>query len=66
MEQLVFEFYEPSETEMLAKDFAELKTSCDKVRRAMFARHGDLARMVLDIHQRLEVIERHLCRNSPL
>lgn len=38
--------------------------SAGKVRRCIFARHGELSRMYLDLHQRLEIIERNLCRGE--
>lgn len=36
--------------------------SSEKVRKGLFARHGELAKMYLDINSRLEVIERHICK----
>ena len=38
--------------------------SADKVRKGLFARHGELAKMYLDLHQRLEVIERNICNGK--
>ena len=38
--------------------------SSDKVRKALFARHGELAKMYLEIHSRLEVIERNICHGK--
>jgi len=40
----------------------ETKLSSDKVRKALFARNGELAKMVLDLHQRLEIMERNICK----
>ena len=36
--------------------------SSEKVRKALFARHGELAKMYLEIHCRLEILERHICQ----
>jgi hypothetical protein len=45
------------------KDLAiATKISSDKVRKGLFARHGELAKMYMDIHSRLEVIERNICQ----
>ena len=38
--------------------------SSDKVRKALVARHGELAKMYLEIHSRLEVIERNICHGK--
>lgn len=38
--------------------------SADNVRKALFARHGELAKMYLDLHQRLETIERFICHGK--
>lgn len=40
------------------------KQSSDKVRKALFARHGELAKMYLDLHARLEIIERNICNSK--
>lgn len=61
MAQLDF-FVEYSETELLSMDFEELKKSHDKLRKALFARHGDLARKYCDLQERMDIIERNICR----
>jgi hypothetical protein len=38
--------------------------SAGKVRRGIFARHGELAKMYLELSSRLEVIERNICRGE--
>lgn len=38
--------------------------SATKVRKGIFARHGELAKMYLDLSSRLEIIERNLCRGD--
>lgn len=37
------------------------KGSADKVRKGLYARHNELAKMYLELHQRLDVIERNIC-----
>jgi hypothetical protein len=58
--------------EKILKELAEVKElamstyeSSNKVRKALFARHGELAKMYLDLHNRFEVIERNLCNGKP-
>lgn len=52
---------ELQETKELARLTAE---SAGKVRRGIFARHGELAKMYLDLAQRLEIIERNICNEK--
>jgi hypothetical protein len=59
-----FKTAEESEIEALRKQIAAVKASSDKVRRGMFARHGDLTKIVLDLQERLAVIERNICRGK--
>jgi|CXWK01.1.fsa_nt_gi hypothetical protein len=40
------------------------KESSDKVRKALFARHGELAKLYLDLHHRFEIIEKNLCHDK--
>lgn len=40
------------------------KESSDKVRKALFARHGELAKIAMDLHIRVEAIERGLCNGK--
>ena len=42
----------------------DTKKSSDKVRKGLFARHGELAKMYMEIHLRLEVIEKNLCKKG--
>ncbi len=41
----------------------KLEKSHDRVRKGLFAKHGNLEGRVLELEKRLEVFERALCRN---
>lgn len=60
MAQLDF-FIEYTETELLAQDFQALKASQEKLRKALFARHGELAKKYCDLQERMSIIERNIC-----
>jgi len=66
MRQIDFFLGEKSELEYLKDDFKEVRQSNDKVRKSLFARHAELARMYLELVQRMEIIERNICREKPL
>lgn len=59
-----FKTEEESEIEALRKEFNSVKSSSDRVRKGMFARHGELTKTVLDLQERLAIIERNICRSK--
>lgn len=59
-----FESKEESEISSLRKSVSNIKDSSDKVRRALFAKNGDLTKRMLDLEYRLEAIERGLCKKQ--
>lgn len=59
--QLDFFQAELSDVESLRLDFMSVKESGDKVRKGIFARHGELARMYMELHERMQVLERNIC-----
>ena len=64
MRQLDFFLGEKSELEYLKEDFQEVRQSSEKVRRSLFARHAELSRMYLELVQRMEIIERNICKGN--
>jgi hypothetical protein len=60
---LQFDLFEPKPTkeDLLREEMRLVKESSDKVRKAMFARHGELAKKYIEIHERLEILERNIC-----
>lgn len=57
-----WETVEQSEIASLRKQMTEVKDSSNKVRKAMFARNGELTKRMLELEYRLENIERGLCQ----
>lgn len=65
MSALQLDFFlteEECEMQQIREQVAALKASQDKVRKALFARHGELIKGVIDLNERVEHIERGLCR----
>jgi uncharacterized membrane-anchored protein YhcB (DUF1043 family) len=52
MEQL--ELFPLSDVEVLAKELKKVKESSDNVRRGIFARFDNLAKMYMDLHKKYE------------
>ncbi len=59
--QLDFFQDEDPNVSALRQEMAKVKESADKVRKGIFARHNELAKMYIDAHQRLEILERNIC-----
>jgi len=57
-------FHEKTETELLQEEISLLRKSQDKLRKALFARHGEIAKHYIDLKERLEIIERNICQGS--
>lgn len=55
-----------TELSQIRREIEEVDISCNKVRKAMFARHNELAKLYLEIHQRLEVIESYICKGNKI
>jgi hypothetical protein len=53
-----------TELAVLKREIEEVDLTCNKVRKALFARHNELAKLYLEIHQRLEFIESNLCKGK--
>lgn len=59
----LFEECEETRLHEMEKKIDEIKTSCDKVRKGMFARHGELFKLMKDIDNRLKMIESYICKS---
>ena len=53
---------EESETEMLVREMDGVKVSVTKIRKALFSRNGQLQKKMLELEERLAIIERGICR----
>ncbi len=57
-----FKTEEQCEIEALSKLVSEVKASNDRVRKKLFADNGRLNKEIMDLRERLEIIERNICR----
>ncbi len=55
-------FENKSEVEILEDRVRLLEKSMDKQRKSLFARNGELAKKYMELHDRMEVIERNICK----
>ena len=51
------------EIDFLREDVREIRASCDKVRKGIYAKHNVLQRKYNELLERMEIIERNICRN---
>ena len=52
-----FDFFEDESITALKAEVLALKTSQEKVRRNLFAKHGDVVKMLLELLERIEQLE---------
>lgn len=62
------EFFQDEESPMnlLRDEVKEIRGSAEKVRKSMFAKHGELYKQYMELHARLQIIERHICTQIPM
>ena len=57
------DFFETkSDIDFIRDDVKGVKESSDKVRKSMFAKHTALERRYCELSNRLDLLERHICR----
>lgn len=63
---LQLEFFDGKKDDLdyIRDDVKCVRESSDKVRKSLFARHAELTRKYLELHDRLDVIERNICVKS--
>lgn len=52
-----------SEIEVLREEIRQVRASNDKVRKGLFARHGELAKLYIETKTRLDILEMNICKN---
>ncbi len=63
MIQLDF-FEDIDSTEYLNEEIKKIKTSTDKVRKSLFAKHGQLSALYIELSARLDLLERNICNGK--
>jgi hypothetical protein len=48
----------------LELDVNKIGASSDKVRKALFARHNEIAKMVREMESRLDILESNICKGN--
>lgn len=59
--QLQFVFEEKSDLDYIRDDMKSIKESSDKVRKGIFAKHNELMRKYLELHERMQILEKNIC-----
>jgi len=57
---------EESEIQALRKEVQAIGASSTKVRKGTYAKIGELNKIVIDLQERLAIIERNICKGSNL
>jgi len=56
---------EESRLDSIVKNVEAVKQSSDKVRKGIYARHGELYKKYVDLEERFQILERNICHGSP-
>jgi hypothetical protein len=64
MKLIQLDFFPEDDLVILRRELIKVKESNEKVRRALFARHGELAKSYLDLLQRLTILEKNICKGQ--
>jgi hypothetical protein len=57
-------FQDVSDIEILEERIRVLEKNEDKLRKALFARHGELVKKYLEINDRLNILEMNICKGG--
>lgn len=57
-------FVDKTEIEILQDEIRDLRLSQDKMRKSLFAKHGELSKKYIELHNRLQVLESNICKGK--
>jgi len=57
-----FDFFKDPEICVLESEIKDIKNSTDKVRKKLFAENNKQAKLIKELSERLEIIERNICK----
>jgi len=57
-------FREKTVLDCIREDVNNVRSTSDKVRKSLYARHAELAKKYVELHDRMEIIERNICRGK--
>ncbi len=57
-------FSDMSEIEILREEVRQLRLSNEKVRKGLYARHGEVAKLYIELNYRLNILEHNICKGK--
>jgi len=57
-------FHTMTEAEEMREEIRQLRVSHEKVRKSLYARHGELAKLYLDLNDRMNILEHNICKGK--
>jgi hypothetical protein len=61
--QVQLDFFK-TEDELIEERLLRIEGSVNKTRKALFSRHGELARQYVDLSYRMQIIEQYICKGG--
>ncbi len=62
--QLDFFIKEKTEMDTLKEQLDHVRQSNEKVRKSIFVKHAELQKKYLELHERMQIIERNICNSN--
>jgi hypothetical protein len=58
------DLFEQDEEVLMRKELEKIQETCEKTRKALFARHGSFSKLYIELDHRLSIIERCICKGQ--
>ena len=58
------DLFEQDESVLMRKELEKIRLTCENTRKALFARHGSLSKLYIELDHRLNIIERYICKGE--
>jgi hypothetical protein len=55
-------FRDMSASDLMREEIRLMRESNEKVRKSLYARHGELARRFMELNNRMNILEHNICR----
>jgi len=56
------DLFDREPTERLERKLAEMQESLNRVRKSLYARNNELEKMFFELHTRVDILEKNICK----
>ncbi len=55
------DFLQDDEITVLQDRMQKVESSCDRVRKSLFAKNGEINKLCIELRERLDILEKYIC-----